>query len=412
VVQIAIMLLSTLLFAVVVVGRAGGLEAVHDQIHALFANGGPGGIRPSEILAFTPDRAKEATGAVLLLFALQWLIQINADGTGYLAQRSMACRDARQAKIAAVVFTFTQIVVRSLLWLPLGLGLLVLFPPDLSLQGGLMQADRESTFVRGMAELLPAGVRGLMLTGMLAALASTVDTHINWGSSYCANDLYKRIVCQELLGKEPGPRTLVWVARLSNLFMVALALVIMTQLTSINQAWQTSLLLGAGLGIVLVLRWLWWRMNVWGEIAAIAASMVAAPILLKSVEQGAARMLIIAVVATAAALLAVFLAGPENRDKLEAFYRKVRPPGFWFPIARQVDPDGYRGPAVLKRSLGAMLLSSLSVFCLLTGIGSWLVGSPPPLFFPWPLLWSLGLIAVGLGLCPLWIRLGFTGDAD
>jgi hypothetical protein len=153
-------------------------------------------------------------------------------------------------------------------------------------------------------------------------------------------------------------------------------------------------------------------MNVWGEIAAIAASMVAAPILLNTVEQGAARLLIIAAVATAAALLAVWLAGPEDRDRLRAFYEKVRPPGFWGPVARQVDPDRYRGPDGLKRSLGAMVASSLSVFCLLTGIGSWLVGSPPPLFFPWPLLWSLGLIGLGLGLFPLWIRLGFRGDAD
>lgn len=412
VVQIAIMLLSTLLFAVVVVARAGGLDAIDERIHSLFAGGGPGGITPTEILAFTPDRAKDATGAVLLLFGLQWLIQLNADGTGYLAQRSMACRDARQAKIAAVVFTFTQVLVRSLLWLPLGLGLLLLFPPDLSLSGALLQADRESTFVRGMAELLPTGIRGLMLTGMLAALASTVDTHINWGSSYCANDIYKRLICQGVLKREPDPRTLVWVARLSNLFMVALALVIMTQLVSINQAWQTSLLLGAGLGIVLVLRWLWWRMNVWGEIAAIAASMVTAPILLKSVEQGAARLLIIAAVATAAALLAVFLAGPEDRERLRAFYARVRPPGFWRPVALEIYPAEYSGPARLKRSLSAMLFSSLSVFCLLTGIGSWLVGSPPPLFCPWPLAWSAGLIALGLALFPLWIRLGFSAAPD
>ena len=129
---------------------------------------------------------------MLLLFGLQWLIQINADGTGYLAQRSMACRSDADARTAAVVFTFTQVLLRSLLWIPLGLGLLVLFPPDPDLApgAGLLQADREATYVRGMAELLPAGVKGLMLTGMLAALASTVDTHLNWGASYWTNDLY------------------------------------------------------------------------------------------------------------------------------------------------------------------------------------------------------------------------------
>ncbi len=412
VVQITIMFLGTFLFALAVVDEAGGLGAIHQKIHAAFAEGGPGGIKPDEILAFTPDRAKDAGTAVLLLFALQWLIQLNADGTGYLAQRSMACKSARESKIAAVVFTFTQVLLRSLLWLPLALGLLVVFPPDLSLESASMQADRESTFVRGMSELLPVGIKGLMLTGMFAALASTVDTHINWGSSYWTNDIYKRLICQAWLKREPRERSLVWVARASNLLIIAIALAIMTQLTSINQAWQTSLLLGAGMGVVLILRWLWWRMNAWAEIAAVLASTATAPVLLAQVDQGALRLLIIAVVSTMAALCAIYWAGPEDSRQLARFYQKAKPPGFWGPVARQLGETEHRGPARLRKSLGAMFISGASLFCLLTGIGSWMVGSPPPALCPWPLLWNLGLIAVGLALCPVWIALGFAGRQE
>ncbi len=409
VVQLAIMLLGTLAFTIIVVGEAGGLGAIKDQIYEKFASGGPGGILPDQIFAFTPDHAKNASFALLFLFALQWIIQLNSDGTGYLAQRSMACRSERDAKIAAIVFTFTQVLLRSLLWLPLGLGLLIIFPPDSNLAQEFMQVDRESTYVRGMAELLPPGVMGLMLTAMLAALASTIDTHLNWGSSYWTNDIYKRFICQAWLKKEPSDRSLVWVARCANILILAIALVIMTQLTSINQAWQLSLLLGAGMGVVLILRWLWWRMNAWAEIAAILVSLIIAPILLVAVDDQhhALRLLIMALVSTIAALVAIRVAGPEDRGLLIAFYKRVKPVGFWRPIAREAGVGDDDGPRRLWRSIGAMMACGLSVFCLLVGFGTWLTGSPAPFWFPWPMPWIIVLILSGLALCPLWVRLGF-----
>jgi Na+/proline symporter len=164
--------------------------------------------------------------------------------------------------IFALVFTYAQVLVRSLIWLPIALGLLVLFPPQLALDAGAYVAEREFTFVRGIAEVLPVGVIGLMLTGMIAALASTVDTHLNWGASYWANDIYKRFICG-WRGVEPSGRSLVWVARLSNVLILAIALAVMARLDSIKLAWELSLLLGAGVGVVLVLRWLWWRITAW-----------------------------------------------------------------------------------------------------------------------------------------------------
>ena len=206
IVQIGVMLAGTAAFAWIVAAEAGGPWAIAERIREQYAGGGPGGIRPDEILAFTPDRARGATPALLGMLGLLWLIQLNADGSGYLAQRTMACRSDRDARTAAVVFTGTQVVLRSLLWLPLGLGLLVLFPPDPGLAPELLQADREASYVRGMAELLPPGVKGLMLTGMLAAIASTVDTHLNWGASYWTHDIYGRFVCRAWRGVEPDDR--------------------------------------------------------------------------------------------------------------------------------------------------------------------------------------------------------------
>ncbi len=415
VVQIGVMFAGTLAFTSIVVSQTGGLGAMTDRVYDTFAGGGPGGITPGEILAFTPDQGKDVTLTVLSLLALLWLINSVSDGTGYLAQRSMACRSDRDAKTAAVVFTFTQVLVRSLLWLPLGIGLLVLFPPDPGLAPEFLQADREATYVRGMAELLPPGLMGLMLTGMLAALASTVDTHLNWGASYWTNDLYKRFICQAWLKREPSGRSLVWVARGANVAILMVALVIMTQLTSINQAWQINLLFGAGLGVVQVLRWLWWRMNAWAEIAAMIVSAVAAPILLSTFgdDQQALRLLLMAAVSTAAALAAVWIKAPEDRSRLVEFYRRVRPVGFWGPIAAEVQGrvGADRGPRRLWRAAGAMVLCSATVFCLLVGIGTWLVGSPAPVWLPWRPLWIGALLVTGLALCPLWFRLGYREPA-
>ena len=410
IVQIVVMFLGTLAFTMIVVREVGGLGAMTDRVYEAFADGGPGGILPDEILAFTPGRGKDVTLTVLSLLGLLWLINSTSDGSGYLAQRTMACRTDRDAKTAAVVFTFTQVLVRSLLWLPLGVGLLVLFPPDPGLASDLMQADREATYVRGMVELLPPGVMGLMLTGMLAALASTVDTHLNWGSSYWTNDIYKRFICQAWLKREPSGRALVWVARAANLLILVIALAIMTQLTSINQAWQTTLLFGAGLGVVLVLRWIWWRMNAWAEIAAMLVSFVMAPMLMiyLSDDQQALRLLLAATVSTAAALAAIWIKGPEDQAQLTAFYQRVRPVGFWAPVARAAGAAGDdAGARQLWRALGAMGTCSLSVFCLLVGVGTWLVGSPPPVWLSSSPVWVGSLLLVGLLLCPVWYRLGY-----
>jgi len=408
VVQIFVMLGATLIFSVIVFLKAGGISGIHEKLQALNAAGALGGISPAQILAFTPDKAFNVTFPLLALFGLQWIIQLNSDGTGYLAQRSMACKDERQAKIAALVFTGTQVFLRTLLWLPLGLGLLVLFPPLAGLTGELLRADREGVYVRGMAELLPVGVKGLMITGMLAALASTVDTHINWGSSYWANDIFKRIICQAWLKREPSGKALVWVARGSNVMLIGIALVIMTKLSSINQAWQASLLLGAGMGPILIMRWLWWRVNAWSEIAAIGVSALAAVPLLLWVDDQALRLLIMAALSLGASLAAIFFFGPEDRKHLHGFYRLVRPRGFWQAIAVECGDHAHNGPRRLLLSVGAMFAAGISVFCLLVGAGSALAGSPPPAICPWPAVWITGNLAVGLALCPVWYRLGFA----
>jgi Na+/proline symporter len=393
VVQFAVAIIASLIYAVVLVRLVGGLGELAPRLEVLY-----GPVWTSEALAFTPTRAREAGWVVLGTIAIQWIAQMNADGTGYLAQRTMACRSDRDARNAALVFVVAQVLVRSLIWIPIGLALLVLFPMDVTGVDAASVAARERTFVEGISLHLPGGVRGLMLTGMLAALASTLDSHLNWGASYWTNDLYKRLICQAWRGREPSGRELVWVARASNLLILALSIAILTQLTSIESAWKTSLLLGAGMGGPLLLRWLWWRMTAGAELAAIVVSSVLAPALLWSVDDEGARMLLVTLAATGAAIGVSLASRAEPSDRLCDFYRRVRPPGFWGPVALACGDSPKRGVENLRRGALATAGVSLAVFCVLVGVGSWLFCSPAPTWFPWRGPWIAGLLVVAVAL--------------
>jgi Na+/proline symporter len=412
VLQFALAMLGTAIYMGYVIHHVGGMEPIVDRIRDQFADGGPGGILPDQILAFTPSQAKDASFAVLAVFGLQWFIQLNADGTGYLAQRSMACRSDRDARIASVVFTIAQVLIRSLFWLPIALGLLVIFPPDLALSAELLQHDREVTFVRGIAELLPLGVKGLMLTAMIAALASTIDTHLNWGSSYWTNDLYGRIFCQAWLRRDPNPRTSVWVARGSNALILVISLGVMTQLTSIERAWRIALLIGAGMGPMLVLRWLWWRITAWGEIVCIVVSLLAAVPLVAFVPDDAGRLLLMAALSTGAGIAVSFVTR-EDIDRLTGFYRRARPPGWWGPVATAAGGNQRGDVRRLERGAASVAAAALCVFSFLTGIGAWICDSPAPTW--WPIGWGAWIatqLLLGSILVPVWIKLGFSPAVD
>ena len=404
-VQFVVGIVASLGFAWVVVDHVGGLTALTQHIYAQFTTSAGYPLTGHELLAFTPFGAKDATMLVLLVYGFQWLLQMNADGTGYLAQRSMACRTDHDARLAAVVFTVAQVLLRSMIWLPLALGLLVIFPP---LPGAIDMAAREYTFIQGIDELLPPGLKGLMLVGMLAALASTVDTHLNWGASYWTNDVYRRFICQSWLKRTPSNIELVWVARGSNVLILGIAMGILPWLSSIQAAWQVSLLLGSGMGVLLILRWIWWRITAWGELSCILTSIVMAPLLLWGLPgQEEWRLLIMGFGSGMIGVAVSLFTGPEDHDRLERFYRRAQPPGFWGVIERRVDPDPPGSSQRFWRAMWAMGLTALSVFCFLTGIGSWLVGSPAPSWMPWREAWIAGLLLVGTILCPFWMKLGF-----
>jgi Na+/proline symporter len=362
-----------------------------DRISELYGEG-----FASRVLSFSPQD-DWTWGPFLAVIALQWFFQVNSDGTGYLAQRTMGCRSDDDARRAGLMFTVAQILVRSLLWLPIAVALLVIYPfdPNAVPREGFA-AGREMLFATGMRDLLPPLARGIMLTGMLAALASTLDTHLSWGASYWSNDLYGRLICRAWLKRRPGRREQVLVARLSNLLVLGFALAIMTQLPSIQSAWRLSLLFGAGMGAVLVFRWLSERVNLWSEAAAIASSLITAPALLVWVEQDWLRLVLMSGLTTGAVMIVTILTPPTHPQTLTSFYQRVRPPGFWRKTAARLGEDPNAPIRALGHGLRQVLLWALTIFLLLVGLGKLLLPRPEGWEgTPWVLL--------GLGAPCLWL---------
>ncbi len=396
VLQILIMLTGTALYAWFAVKYAGGIGNLPDALESVY-----GPERAARFLSFTPPLGAgmgDALMPFLVIIGLQWFYQMNSDGTGYLAQRTMACYSDAEARRAAVVFTITQIVVRSLLWLLIGIALLILFPFDAAqpVTEDLI-ARRELVFAEGIGTLLPAGARGLMLTGMLAALASTIDTHLNWGASYWSNDLYKGIWVERIRRREANSHELVLVARLATVLLLGIALIIMVNLGSIQTAWQISLLFGAGTGAVLVLRWLWERVNLYCEIGSILVSLILAPILILVVEADWLRLALMAAASTAVVVVAAFVMPGTEPRQLMVFYDRVRPPGWWSRTAQALELDRTESKREFRRDLIALAAAVISVY-------GWLLGLAHLLLQTASVGFAVGMLAIGTVTVPLWKR--------
>ena len=393
--QFVLAMIGTLIYAFIIVDHVGGLAAMVEKMSAIYGSETAG-----KLLSFGPPGG-EMLMPFLIIISIQWFFQMNSDGTGYLAQRTMACVTDKDARIAAMVFTWMQVLVRSLIWLVIGVGLLVIYPftPETA-SGDHFVAARELLFVTGIDDLLPVGIRGLMLTGLLAALASTIDTHLNWGASYWSNDVYNRLICNHWLKREPKNRELVLVARLSSVIILIIAIIIMANLGSIQTTWFISLLFGAGMGSVLVMRWLWERINLHSELAAMAISLVLAPILLFATNVGWIRdeewirLSLMALFSTVAAVTVTYFTPHTDEKVLKAFYKRVNPVGFWRNTATLVDGDPRKPLNDFIKETKTTILTALSLFLMLVGTGKLLVRPPTESsFFPW-LCITLALVLI------------------
>ncbi|MGE0554952.1 MAG: sodium:solute symporter family protein [Gemmatimonadales bacterium] len=253
---------------------------------------------------------------------IQWWAFRNSDGGGLFVQRLASTGSEREATKAAHLFNVLNYVVRTWPWVLVGLAGMVLLPN---------LADPETAYPLLMVRYLPAGLLGLVFASLLAAFMSTVSTQVNWGASYLVHDLYARFT------GERDDAKLIRAARWASIGITAVAAVLSFYMSSVGQVFRFLILIGNGPGLVLLLRWFWWRVNAWAEIAAMLAGVGLALIsylpAFGSLTFGQ-RLALTAFGSLAIWLPTMLLTRPEPAEKLESFYRRVRPGGAWGPVRK------------------------------------------------------------------------------
>ena len=295
-----------------------------------------------------------------------WYPGAEPGGGGYVAQRMFSAKDERHSMLATLWFNIAHYAIRPWPWILTALASLILFP-------GLK--DPETGYIRVLIDYLPASLRGLMIAAFAAAYMSTIATQLNWGASYLINDFWRRFVKRD--GSEQ------YYVRASQVATVLLTLVsaeITRHMDSIGGAWKVLIVTGAGTGGVLLLRWYWWRINAWSEVAAMICAAVVS-ISLQVVfgfdtdqpKQFALVMLTTVAITTIVWLAVTYLTSPEPNDTLVAFYRRTHPSRTgWAPIAAlapevKVASDGLNN--LLDWVAGCAL-----VYGVLFGVGKLLLG--------------------------------------
>lgn len=363
--QFIVAMAGSIALAVVAVGHLGGVEAMQSRVAQNFGAG-------QQAFRYLPDfGAADPWMPVSVFFIMlfvqwwaSWYPGAEPGGGGYIVQRMASAKDEKHSVLATLWFQIAHYCVRPWPWLLVAFAALAMYPDLRS------ASNPDAGFPMVMRDLAPVGLRGLLLVAFFAAFMSTISTQMNWGASYLVNDFYKRFV-------RPGAseRHLTHVSRLASLLILIIgsAAAWLMRDVSVDEAWKFLAALGAGTGAVFMLRWFWWRINAWSEIASMIASLVFFIVVSRFIEGNEYRLAVVAALTIVAWLAATLFTAPEDRRVLEAFYRTVRPGGpGWRPIAR-LAPDVAADKHLALLLLAALLASGV-IYLTLPGIGLLLFG--------------------------------------
>ena len=329
-IQFVIAMTGTTILMFVVLRRpeVGGISGLQAQL-------------PDWVFRFTPvvGAAEALAGGALSLTVsafvayvfIQWWASwypgSEPGGGGFIAQRMLSARDEKHALLATLWFTIAHYCLRPWPWILVGLATLVLYPD-------LGPEEKRMGYIYAMRDFLPAGLKGLLVATFLAAYMSTITTLFNWGSSYLVNDFYKRF-----LNAGASDRHYVFVSRSATLLLMVASVLVTLVMPTISGAWQFMIEAGAGIGLVLILRFYWWRINAWSEIVATIVPFFVYGYVSLFTEIAFPVSLYYIVSGTTVAWLAVtLLTPPVEQQHLIRFYEKVRPGGIGWSRLRRAAP--------------------------------------------------------------------------
>ncbi len=318
--------------------------------------------------------------AFLAFIGIQWWASwypgAEPGGGGYAAQRMMSAKNEKHSLLATLWFTIAHYCLRPWPWILVGLATLVLYP-DLT--------DKKLGYVYAMRDHLPTGLLGLLVAAFFAAYMSTIATHLNWGTSYIINDFYRRFV-----KKDSTEKHYVLISRFATIALMIVSVLLTLIINTISGAWAFIIEAGAGLGLVLILRWYWWRINAWSEISAMIAPFIAFGYVKFFTDIKFPESLFIIVSFTTIVWIVItFLTKPTDAKTLESFFRRIHPGGFWKPIAETL-PDVQQDSGLASLAFD-WLAGVVLVYSMLFGFGKFILGE----YIPAAIFLVVAVIAAG-----------------
>jgi len=358
-VQFVIAMFGSIALAIIALNYVGGMEVLLSKLNELLGSD----VVTDNTLKFIPPIPDTGVATqtfwespfskFLIFISVMWWSHHGTDGGGYIIQRMSSAKNERHALLATLWFNIAHYALRVWPWIIVAVVSIVMFPiipleySELGVKAG---------YPLVMNTLLGPGLKGILIVSFLAAFMSTIDTHLNWGVSYLINDIYKRF-----FKPNETERHYVLVGKIMTVVLMILAAFTALKMQSISKAWEFIFAMGAGIGLVLILRWFWWRVNAWSEITALATSIVitisfeiiayfqtinnnleyslfgSAPSIFGMSLQVHHKLMIIVPIAIIAWVTVTFFTEPEPMTKLETFYKRVQPGGWWGPVTSSFD---------------------------------------------------------------------------
>jgi Na+/proline symporter len=331
-----------------------------------------------------------------------WYPGAEPGGGSYIAQRMLAARSENDAVTGTLLFNVMHYALRPWPWIIVALCSTLVFPQLSDISRAYPYVDPKlignDMAYPAMLRFLPAGFLGAMVAGLLAAYRSTIETHLNWGTSYLVHDFYRRFLVQGKTEKH-----YVFAGRVTTALLMVCAALLTFALDTAKESFDLILSIGAGTGLIYILRWFWWRINAWSEVSAMISSFVVALGFFIARKAGMVvpsdvSLVITVAVTTVVWLITTFVSEETDRDTLVSFYRLVRPAGpGWRRIA--ADAAAPPSPDSLTRSLVGWILGCFFVYAALFGTGSFLYGRRTM-----GLTWLAVFVVSGVGLARILAR--------
>lgn len=312
-----------------------------------------------------------------------WYPGAEPGGGGYIVQRMLSAKDEKNAVGATLLFNIAHYALRPWPWILIALASIIVFPDLESLKAAFPniseQVVKDDLAFPAMLTYLPSGLLGLVIASLIAAFMSTLSTHLNWGASYIVHDFYRRFI-----NEDASDKTLVRLGRWSTLGLMVLTALFALVLENALQAFNILLQIGAGTGLIFILRWFWWRINAYSEIAAMIVSFLMA-IYLEVLHPGDleshTKLLLGVGITTASWMLVTFLTPPTDHQTLLSFYKLIKPSaGGWRPVIEQGKSAGTIDetevvPGQLPLEIAAMVVACFTVYAALFATGFWIYGN-------------------------------------